>query len=89
VAVSKQKPKVRRTPAPKEDRANGAGTEAELRKLLAALKAAHAGDFDARIETGQGGVVGELAEAFNTKAASPSARRSHVPAAPGRKRSTR
>jgi len=65
VAVSKPTPKARRAPATSKDRANGAGTEAELRKLLAALKAARAGDFDARIETGQGGVVGELAEAFN------------------------
>jgi methyl-accepting chemotaxis protein len=65
VAVSEDRPKARRAPAQKKKTANGAGTEAELRKLLAALKAAHAGDFDARIDTGQGGVVGELTEAFN------------------------
>jgi HAMP domain-containing protein len=65
VAVSEDRPKARRAPAKNKSNANGAGTEAELRKLLAALKAQHTGDFDARIETGQGGVVGELAEAFN------------------------
>jgi methyl-accepting chemotaxis protein len=67
VAVSEEQPKARRAAAQTKKNAsrNGVGTEAELRKLLIALKAAHAGDFEARIETAKGGVVSELAEAFN------------------------
>ena len=44
---------------------NGNLDEAALRQLLAALRAASAGDFDLRLPEGQGGLSGELAKAFN------------------------
>src|SRR5438552_8311165 len=39
--------------------------ETPLRELLQALKSAYAGDFDARMASGQGGLMGEVADAFN------------------------
>ena len=42
-----------------------ASTNATLRQLLAALRAANAGDFDLRLPEGQGGLAGELAKAYN------------------------
>ncbi len=57
-----------RAKAPARGRtANGAGTvdEKTLRQLLAGLRAANAGDFDLRLEEGQGGLSGQLAKAFN------------------------
>src|SRR5437763_116991 len=53
---------------------NGAVDEAALRELLAALRAASAGDFDFRLSEGQGGLGGELAKAYNELAE----RRSHL-----------
>ena len=44
---------------------NGGVDETHLRDLLAALKAAHAGDFNARLPEGQPGLAGDLATAFN------------------------
>ena len=44
---------------------NGAVDEPTLRQLLAALRAANAGDFDLRLPEGQGGLSGELAKAYN------------------------
>ncbi len=44
---------------------NGPVDEATLRQLLAGLRAANAGDFDLRLQEGQGGLSGELAKAFN------------------------
>ncbi len=44
---------------------NGSVDEATLRQLLAALRAASAGDFDLRLPEGQGGLSGELAKAYN------------------------
>jgi HAMP domain-containing protein/CheY-like chemotaxis protein/putative methionine-R-sulfoxide reductase with GAF domain len=48
-------------------RATGNGTvdEATVRQLLAALRAASAGDFDLRLAEGQGGLAGQLAKAYN------------------------
>ena len=44
---------------------NSGVDEAQLRELLQALKSAYAGDLDARMATGQPGLMGEVAEAFN------------------------
>ncbi len=44
---------------------NGSIDEATLRQLLAALRAASAGDFDLRMSEGRGGLSGELARADN------------------------
>ena len=44
---------------------NGTVDEATVRQLLAALRAASAGDFDLRLAEGQGGLAGELAKAYN------------------------
>ena len=44
---------------------NGAVDEAPLRELLAALRAASAGDFDFRLSGEQSGLGGELARAYN------------------------
>ena len=44
---------------------NGTVSDAQLRELLQALRAAHAGDFDVRLPTDQPGLIGEVAEAFN------------------------
>jgi len=44
----------------------GAGSEeAQLQELLRALKAAYAGDFSVRLKAGQGGLIGDVADAFN------------------------
>src|SRR5204862_37877 len=56
------------------DVGDGAVDEATLRELLAALRAASAGDFDFRLTEGQGGLGGELAKAYNDLAE----RRSHL-----------
>src|SRR5437763_13260982 len=53
---------------------NGAVDEAALRELLAALRAASAGDVDFRLSEGHGGLGGELAKAYNELAE----RRSHL-----------
>ena len=47
------------------ERRNGGVDEATLRELLAALRAASGGDFDFRLNEGQGGLGGELAKAYN------------------------
>jgi HAMP domain-containing protein len=44
---------------------NGAVDEATVRKLLAAMRAASAGDFDLRLSEGEAGLAGELAKAYN------------------------
>src|SRR3989442_59876 len=44
---------------------NGNVDEASVRQLLAALRAASAGDFDLRLDEGEGGLAGELAKAYN------------------------
>ena len=46
-------------------KSNGSVGEATVRQLLAALRAANAGDFDLRLPEGQGGLSGELAKAYN------------------------
>ena len=53
--------------APARAPTNGRGSvdDATLRQLLAALRAANAGDFELRLEEGQGGLGGQLAKAFN------------------------
>ncbi len=44
---------------------NGSVSDAQLRELLHALKAAQAGDFEVRLRTDHSGLMGEVAEAFN------------------------
>ena len=53
--------------APVRGTTNGGGSvdDATLRQLLAALRSANAGDFELRLEEGQGGLAGQLAKAFN------------------------
>src|SRR5207253_90650 len=62
-AVAGTETKGRRTRA-YADR-NGTVSDAQLRELLQALRAAYAGDFDVRLPTDQPGLMGEVAEAFN------------------------
>ena len=47
------------------DDSHGAGSDAELRKLLRALQAVRDGDFSARLATDQTGLAGKIADAFN------------------------
>ena len=66
MAASETKSRAKR-PGGRAAKGNGNGTidEASLRQLLAALRAASAGDFDLRLPEGQGGLSGELAKAYN------------------------
>jgi hypothetical protein len=72
VAVDERSTRKRRTPARTNGRgAAGASTESEtvdaadLNRLLEALRAARNGELGVRVRTRRGGMVGELAAAFN------------------------
>jgi HAMP domain-containing protein len=66
VAASKTEPAPKRKAAGTRGvNGNGVVDEASIRRLLSALRAASAGDFDLRLPEGQGGLAGELAKAYN------------------------
>ena len=77
-ATPRRKPKVNRSAMAVNGIPGPGGQEAQLKKLLQAMRAAQRGDFAARLSARGSGLLRELAEAFNALAAANEALKSEM-----------